>query len=135
MFIKLRQLVSSLRGHGPQHRPQSFNLSDHEIAQLNALAATEEWPIYLQLIDNVVAYRAEALLTTSNNADLHFLRGQLAAMRELPMLVERMSKGYRDARARPAGSTKSDNRAERRAAALYATPGWSERAERSVGNT
>ena len=83
----------------------------------------DEWETYLTLIDNVVSYRAEALLTCNSNADLHYLRGQLAALRELPLLVERMTKGQRDARDNRVADP-AINRAARRTAALYGTPSW-----------
>ena len=125
MFHKLRLAIDRMLGK-QEAKPQTFDLTTVDIASLNELIHTDEWQAYLNMIDHVVAYRAEAMLTTNDTNSLHFLRGQLAAMRELPMLVERMAKGQRDAagRNRDIAGERTINRAARRTGALYSTPSW-----------
>ena len=128
MFTKLKDLVSRLRGNQPS-KPQTFDLSTSDIAALNRLCSMDEWTVYLSMIDNIVAYRAESLFATSDTNQLHFLRGELSAMRQLPLIVERMAKGHRDASNRIGDpvATRAANRADRRTAALYASPSWTAR--------
>lgn len=122
---RLADLVRSLWGDRPA-KHNAYDLKDADLVRLTRLVKEDTWGSYLALMDGVSAYKGEALLYEHDQAKNAFLRGYIAALRETPLLVERLAKQVKDARERehnvaPAGES------DRRSASLYATPGWRQR--------
>ena len=115
----LAQLIRKLRGEAAPN-VAAYDLTEGQVALLHRLRGQPEWQVYLTLIDNVASYKCESLIYEHDAAKNAFQRGYVAALRELPLLVERMAKQVADARARPAQPDQS----ARRDAALYGTASW-----------
>jgi hypothetical protein len=122
MFKSIRGLIAAWRGNRTA-KPQTYDLEQHHIIALKLLQSEQGWDTLLQLIDNIVAYKAETLLSVRDNATVHRLLGECAALRELPVIVERMVQAQNAASLREENE-RPDSSIDRRRAALYATPSW-----------
>lgn len=123
MFRKLAELVATLRGQRRENAA-AYDMTAAQLTQLRVLVASDEWPVYLALADSIASYKAEALLYENDAAKNAFLRGYIAAIRELPLRTERLVQQVSDVRDRPDAADRSERAAERRRASLYGTPQW-----------
>ena len=126
MFIPLAQLIRKLLGEATPNAA-AYDMTEGQLALLRRLRGQNEWQTYLQLIDNVASYKCETLIYEHDAGKSAFQRGYIAALRELPLLVERMSKQVTDARSRPQHADANERKSARRSAALYGTASWSGR--------
>lgn len=128
MFKPLADLVARLRGKASPPR-EDYDLNEAQLRELAVLRSYPEWQAFLALVDNVAAYSAEAMLYENDAAKGAFQRGQIAAIRELPLRVERLAlKVTTDAR--PAVD-RSERVAAKRNAALVNTPSYRAAAKRT----
>lgn len=123
MFKKLSDLVARIRGTTADNTA-AYDLKREQLAALATLRTYEEWHAFLTLCDSVAAYRAEAMLYEHDPIKNAFLRGQIAALRELPLMTERLALQHINARERAIDTTASERSAAKRASSLYATPNW-----------
>lgn len=126
MLRRLADLIHRFRQ--PREVGNAYDLSDAQLHALARIRTFEEWEAVCVLVDGIVAVKAETIIYTDDPAKNAFLRGYVAAIRELPLAIERLAKQVEDGRAR-ANAGKPSHAADRRTAALYATPSWSERGE------
>lgn len=123
MFKPLADLIARLRGKEAPPR-ESYDLSDSQLRELAVLRSYPEWQALLLLVDSVAAYRAEAMLYENDTAKNAFQRGQIAALREFPLLVERLSLKVTTANNERSTERAAERTAARRAGALVNTPSW-----------
>jgi hypothetical protein len=128
MFKPLSDLIARLRGkQTPHDNAATFDMSREQLSQLATLRTYEEYAALIALADKVAAYRAEAMLFENDPIKNAFARGRIAAIRELPLLIERLALQVKDARERAAVAAADERNDTRRAASLYGTPQWSGR--------
>lgn len=122
MLKRLSELVARLRGQQAKN-VAAYDLSAEQLQALNVLRTYDEWQTFLTLIDSVSVYRAESMLYENDPIKGAFMRGYIAALRELPLTAERLALQHANARDRSADQPTDKRRAAKRAS-LYATPNW-----------
>jgi len=118
------KVASVVRPPKAREGANSFGLTTEEVAALRELALSKGWKVLGGVIDAKVQSLAEALLTTSPDAEIDFARGEIAGLREVYVILHFIIKESDMDNER---RKRDDERADRRRRqSLYATPGWRE---------
>jgi len=97
-----------------------YNLKPSELIALKNLHASADWPIYQSLLDTLVNFHAEQMLSAADTAEVHRLRGLILGLRKAGTLVTEIirQQEYEDARRSTSERTAADRDHERQLA-LY----------------
>lgn len=117
MIRSIRALAAKLRG-----KQQQPHISAADAARLRALTSYDEWDAYQRMLEATIEQYAEAMLTSSDASQLHYLRGLIVGLREATLFAERIAASTQPSAQKP--DARSTERFDRRRLALYATPAW-----------
>jgi len=118
LFIKIRTKLFP-----PKPSGLPYNLKPSDLIALKNLHASADWPIYQSLLDTLVNFHAEQMLSAADTAEVHRLRGLILGLRKAGTLVTEIirQQEYEDARRSASERTDPDRVSEQRLA-LFGTP-------------
>lgn len=110
-----------------------YGLSEGEWRKLKAFKASDEWPLYLGVLDALVKFNGESLLRTKVSEDVHFLRGFISGLQKAGSVIAEQE-------ARETAFLIEKRRRENvpdtnRSAALFGSPAWRNNANGRDGSS
>jgi len=118
------KVASFVRPPKPREGANAYGLTTSEVSALRELSLSKGWQVLGGVIDAKVQAMAETLLSASPEAGIDFVRGEIAGLREVYMLLHYIIK---ESELENERRKRDEERAEkRRRQSLYATPGWRE---------
>lgn len=120
----MTQFLRTLRTYlfPPTRTGLPLNVTATQLVDLKTLHSQEAWASYQSLLDSAINLYAEQLLATSEDAEVHRLRGLILGLRKAGTLVTEIirQQDFEDGQRNHTDSTGADRAAER-ATALYGT--------------
>lgn len=102
-----------------------FGLGDAEILSLAELRATEEWPIFLKVLDCQSTLYGEAMLASVSVEKMWEMRGYILGLRRAGILVDEILQKQKESKTEDERRRSQQFRAnDHRATALYGTASW-----------
>jgi hypothetical protein len=101
-------------------------LSERGLRRLQSLQTMEEWDTFVEVLDELVKFNAEALLGAQRTEDVHFYRGFISGIRKAATVIHEISLGEQsltsEKRRRENAGTDFDSK--HRLSALFGSPAW-----------
>lgn len=113
----LQKIISFLKPKQPTGHP--YNVSDVDVHLLRAFRNSPQFTELCNFIDTYAAYQAEIMLQTEEPNRLQYMRGYIAALRHIPIVVDNVCKERVSN-----GAVGERNNASRTVAATYGTSAW-----------
>jgi hypothetical protein len=127
-FFSLKNL---LRAPAPPSQTKEgftlpFNMTEGTLRRLQILVNTDEWDSFIEVLDELVKFNAEALLGAQRTDDVHFYRGVISGIRKAATITHEISLGEQalasDKRRRE--DARTDPNSRHRLSALFGSPAW-----------
>ena len=104
---------------------KNLGLTQNQALALRSLTAEPGWTALLTALETIISERAEEMLQIEENATLHFYRGRLIGLKEVPNLVDEILANLEKATEADARSREQAERAgDSTRVSTYGTPGW-----------
>jgi hypothetical protein len=135
MMTLFRSLLPKKNRTSPEGLVSAYldqlGLTREQALTLRSLAAEPGWRALLTALDSIIHLRSEEMLRISDDSNLHFYRGRLTGLREVPNLVDEIlarlnSLEETDARQQHNAALRDDPRV----VATFGTPAWTDRTTR-----
>jgi len=103
-----------------------LNITAGELERLKELRSSKGWQDYVRLLDRLSTLYGETLLGKSDNAEVHFYRGSILALRRAGTIIDEITRTMegKDAESRKREHDSTVRRELQQRLATYGTPFW-----------
>jgi hypothetical protein len=104
---------------------QLLGLKRQEALALRTLSNEPGWRALLKALDSIISLRAEEMLRLEDSSTLHFYRGRITGLREVPNLVDEIVSRLEQLEATDERSRQQQHlRHDPERVATFGTPAW-----------